>query len=219
MSELVNRPLPPRLLRCTMNRCGSPSSTSAPPAPRSSARGWPAGLRVVRLKGGDPVIFGRANEEISACRVAGIAVKICPGITAASAATASIGNSLTLRGLARKLTFVAAHTRAGESLALDWTALADPDATTAIYMGKALAAEVAAQMMAAGLPGATPELMVESASLPGERIVRTRLDLLGLTVNAAAGDGPALLLVGEAMGVGGDRAARPELGDVGMIGR
>ncbi|GAC1410495.1 MAG: uroporphyrinogen-III C-methyltransferase [Novosphingobium sp.] len=178
-----------------------------------------AGLRVVRLKGGDPVIFGRANEEISACRAAGIAVKICPGITAASAAAASIGNSLTLRGLARKLTFVTAHTRAGEALALDWTALADPHATTAIYMGKASAAEVAAQMMAAGLPGATPALMVESASLPGERIVRTRLDLLGLTVNAAAGDGPALLLVGEAMGVGGDRAARPELADVGMIGR
>jgi uroporphyrin-III C-methyltransferase len=87
----------------------------------------------------------------------------------------------------RKLTFVTAHTRAGESLALDWTALADPDATTAIYMGKASAAEVAAQMIAAGLPGATPALMVESASLPGERIVRTRLDLLGLTVNAAAG--------------------------------
>ena len=163
-----------------------------------------AELRVVRLKGGDPAIFGRANEEMSACRAAGVSVRICPGITAASAAAASVGNSLTLRGLARKLTFVTAHARSGEALDLDWHALADPDATTAIYMGKASAAEVAAQMIAAGLPGSTPALMVESASLPEERIVRTRLDLLGLTVNAAASDGPALLLIGEAMGVAGD---------------
>jgi uroporphyrin-III C-methyltransferase len=162
-----------------------------------------AGLRVVRLKGGDPTIFGRATEELTACRTEGVTVRICPGITAASAAAASIGISLTLRGLARKLTLVTAHARAGEALALDWDALADPDATTAVYMGKAAAAEVATQLMAAGLPGSTPALMVESASLPDERVVRTRLDLLGLTVNAIASTGasagPALLLIGEAL--------------------
>ena len=163
-----------------------------------------AGSRVVRLKGGDPAIFGRATEELSACRTAGVPVRICPGITAASAAAASIGLSLTLRGLARKLTFVTAHARAGEALSHDWATLADPEATTAVYMGKASAADVAAQMMAAGLPGSTPALMVESASLPGERVVRTRLDLLGLVVNATASDGPALLLIGEALGESAD---------------
>jgi len=79
-----------------------------------------AGHRVVRLKGGDPAIFGRATEELEACRAAGIAVAICPGITAASAAAASLGKSLTLRGLARKLTFITAHARAAEVLDLDW---------------------------------------------------------------------------------------------------
>ena len=78
-----------------------------------------AGERVVRLKGGDPSIFGRATEELEACRAAGIAVSVCPGVTAASAAAASLGASLTLRGLARKLTFVTAHARAGDALDLD----------------------------------------------------------------------------------------------------
>lgn len=158
-----------------------------------------AGERVVRLKGGDPSIFGRATEELEACRAAGVAVRICPGITAASAAAASLGSSLTLRGLARKLTFVTAHARAGEDLALDWDKLADPEATLAIYMGKAAAGEVSARLMAAGLPGDTPVALVESASLPEERVFLTRLDLLPLTAQTALGDGPALLLIGEAL--------------------
>lgn len=176
-----------------------------------------AGSRVVRLKGGDPSIFGRAHEELSACHIAGIEVRVCPGITAASAAAASIGTSLTLRGLARKLTFVTAHARASEALKLDWHALADPDATTAIYMGKASAAEVAAQMMAAGLPGHTPAIMVESASLPHERIVRTRIDLLGLTVNAAASDGPALLLIGQALRASSDGCRSKKINQIPRI--
>ena len=158
-----------------------------------------AGERVVRLKGGDPSIFGRATEELEACRAAGVPVRVCPGVTAASAAAASIGASLTLRGLARKLVFVTAHARAGEELSLDWAALADPQATLAVYMGKAAAPTVAGKLMAAGLPGATPVAMVENASLPDERHVLTRLDLLGLTAKAAVGEGPVLLLIGEAV--------------------
>ena len=72
------------------------------------------GKKVVRLKGGDPSIFGRATEELDACRQAGITVQVCPGVTSASAAAASLGRSLTLRGLARRLTFVTAHVRQGE---------------------------------------------------------------------------------------------------------
>ncbi|MFA7604770.1 MAG: uroporphyrinogen-III C-methyltransferase, partial [Novosphingobium sp.] len=158
-----------------------------------------AGERVVRLKGGDPAIFGRAAEELDACRAAGVRVRICPGVTAASAAAASLGTSLTLRGLARKLTFVTAHVRAGEELALDWSALADPEATLAVYMGKVAAHEVSRRLIAAGLPGDTPVALVENASLADERVFLTRLDLLGLGSRTALGSGPALLLIGEAL--------------------
>lgn len=158
-----------------------------------------AGERVVRLKGGDPAIFGRATEELTACHAAGVPVRICPGVTAASAAAASLGASLTLRGLARKLTFVTAHVRAGEVLDLDWQALADPDATLAVYMGKAAAQPVSRQLIATGLPADTPVALVESASLPQERQFHTRLDLLPLVARTALGDGPALLLIGRAM--------------------
>lgn len=157
------------------------------------------GARVVRLKGGDPAIFGRATEELDACRAAGVAVSICPGITAASAAAAGLGASLTLRGMARKLTFVTAHVRAGEELDLDWKALADRDATLAVYMGKAAAGVVSRELIAAGLPGDTPVALVENASLPTERHFHTRLDLLPLAARTALGDGPALLLIGRAM--------------------
>ena len=158
-----------------------------------------AGERVVRLKGGDPVIFGRATEEIEACRAAGVRVLICPGVTAASAAAADLGLSLTLRGLARRLTFVTAHTAKGRALGHDWAALADGQTTLAIYMGKAAAGEVAAGLIGAGLAPDTPVALVESASLSEGGQVLTRLDLLPLTARAALGDGPALILIGEAL--------------------
>lgn len=158
-----------------------------------------SGERVVRLKGGDPAIFGRATEELDACRAAGVPIAICPGVTAASAAAASLGRSLTLRGLARKLTFVTAHARAGEPLDIDWQALADPGATLAIYMGKAAAGEISSRLIAHGLPADTPVAMVENASLATERSLTTRLDLLPLASRALSGGGPALLLIGAAM--------------------
>ena len=160
-----------------------------------------AGDRVVRLKGGDPSIFGRATEELDACRAAGVIVRICPGVTAASAAAAGVGASLTLRGLARRLTFVTAHARAGEELELDWASLADPQATLAIYMGKAAASAVSKKLIAAGLACDTPVMLVENASLPEERHFATRLDLLPLAAKTALGDGPAVILVGQAVGL------------------
>jgi uroporphyrin-III C-methyltransferase len=159
-----------------------------------------SGERVVRLKGGDPAIFGRATEELQACRAAGVSVRVCPGVTAASAAAASLNLSLTVRGLARRLTFITAHARAGEELDLDWQALADPQATLAVYMGKAAAPVVAARLVAAGLPPDTPVVLVENASLPEERHFATRLDLLPLAARTALGDGPALILIGTALG-------------------
>lgn len=158
-----------------------------------------AGERVVRLKGGDPSIFGRSMEETASLTEHGIRVHICPGITAASAAAASAGISLTLRGLSRRLQFVTAHVRAGEPLSLDWVALADPQATLAVYMGRAAVREISARLIANGLSPETPVLLTASASLPNERHLRTRLDLLPLAAKAITDDAPVLLLIGMAV--------------------
>lgn len=168
-----------------------------------------AGERVVRLKGGDPSIFGRSAEEMASCADHGVAVRICPGVTAASAAAASAGASLTLRGLARKLTFVTAHARAGEALELDWAALADPAATIAIYMGKAAAREMSARLIAHGLAGDTPVLLAANASLPDERLLRTRLDLLPVAAAVIADDAAVIMLVGAAVAGSGASTQRP----------
>lgn len=158
-----------------------------------------SGKRVVRLKGGDPAIFGRTVEEVEYLTAHGIPVKICPGITAASAAVASAGASLTLRGGARRLTFITAHAGAGERLDIDWNSVADPKSTLAIYMGKKAASQIAINLMNAGLSGEAPALIVENASMPNERIVQTRLDLLAVATGAAVTDGPAILVIGEAV--------------------
>lgn len=158
-----------------------------------------AGGRVVRLKGGDPSVFGRSTEEIDTLTSHGIRVRICPGITAASAAAASAGLSLTLRGSARQLRFVTAHARAGEPLDIDWGSLADPAATLAFYMGRSAAPNIARQLITNGLDPATPVLIASDVSLASECMVHTRLDLLALAIDSTPEAGPALILVGEAM--------------------
>lgn len=158
-----------------------------------------SGQRVVRLKGGDPSIFGRSSEEIEACHKASIPVQICAGVTTASAAAASLNLSLTLRGLARRLVFVTAHTQGGAMPDLDWQALADPDATLAIYMGKGAATHIAKGLRDAGLPGDTPVILIENVSLADERHFATRLDMLPLAARTALGQGPAIILIGKAM--------------------
>ncbi|HVI99633.1 MAG TPA: uroporphyrinogen-III C-methyltransferase [Sphingomonas sp.] len=157
-----------------------------------------AGKRVVRLKGGDPSIFGRSAEELAACATHGVPVRICPGITAASAAAASGLVALTLRGNARQLTFLTAHARAGQSLDLDWTALARPDTTLAIYMGRAAAPNIAGALIAAGRAPDTPVTVAVDVSLPTERLVRGRLDALGFLVKTISEDDATLLLIGDA---------------------
>lgn len=157
-----------------------------------------AGKRVVRLKGGDPSIFGRSTEEIAHCALNEVPVHICPGITAASAAAANGVASLTLRGHARALTFVTAHARAGETLDLDWKALATSRSTLAIYMGRAAAADIARNLIKAGLDRDTPIMIAVDISLPGERIVRGKLSALPFLVRTLSADAPTLLLVGEA---------------------
>jgi uroporphyrin-III C-methyltransferase len=164
--------------------------------------------RVVRLKGGDPAVFARSMEEVAALAEVGVTARICPGITAASAAAASAGVSLSLRGLGRRVQFVTAHVQAGEPLGLDWGRLADTGATTAFYMGRSAAGEISRELTAAGLDPATPVLVACDVSLPSERLFRTRLDLLPIAVKAVAEDKPTLILVGEA--VAGDAVRQVE---------
>ena len=156
------------------------------------------GKRVVRLKGGDPSMFARSAEEMSALGQAGIAFSVCPGVTAASAAAASARISLSLRDFARRVQFITAHARDGQELDLDWAALADEQTTLAFYMGREAAGEISARLIAAGRNPATPVLIACEISLPSERLLSTRLDLLPLATAVLADTAPTLILIGEA---------------------
>jgi uroporphyrin-III C-methyltransferase len=153
------------------------------------------GLKVVRLKGGDPFLFGRGGEEMLACREAGVEVHVVPGVSAALAASADIGAPLTHRGLAQAVTFVTGHAAGDADPDLDWAALARPNQTLAIYMGLTTAGRIAARLIASGRAPSTPVAVVESASLPNERRLVTTLAELPAAVADLAG--PALLIVGE----------------------
>ena len=163
------------------------------------------GLTVVRLKGGDPFIFGRGGEELEAAREAGIECHVVPGVTAALAAAADAGAPLTHRGSAQAVTFVTGHAAKGGEPDLDWASLARANHTVVIYMGLSMAAPIAARLMAAGRAGSTPALIVENASRADERRIVTTL--AGLADEAAALSGPALLIVGEAMALARGSAA------------
>jgi uroporphyrin-III C-methyltransferase/precorrin-2 dehydrogenase/sirohydrochlorin ferrochelatase len=159
------------------------------------------GRKVVRLKGGDPAIFGRGNEEVAAARAAGIPCSIIPGVTAALAAAASLGVSLSERDLARRVQFVTAHDKDGALPdGLDWPALCAKDATTAVYMGVKTLAFLVERLIAEGLDPKTPAVMVENASRTDERRLAGALEDMPAKVAAAAPAGPCLLLYGRALG-------------------
>src|SRR6185503_5315536 len=155
------------------------------------------GLTVVRLKGGDPFIFGRGGEELEACREAGVECRVVPGVTAALAAGANAGAPLTHRGAAQAVTFVTGHAASGGEPDLDWASLGRANQTVVIYMGVSMAAPIAARLIEAGRAGSTPALVVENASRADERRLVTTL--AGLPQVAGTVTGPALLIVGEAM--------------------
>lgn len=155
------------------------------------------GARVVRLKSGDCGLFGRLEEEITACRAAGIGYEIVPGVTSAMAAAAAAGIPLTRRLTARRVQFITGHDISGalpEDLNL--SALADPTATTVIFMGKRTFAELAQRLLGAGLPPETPALLAESVSTPAQKLVRGTVGSMQSLIESEAGDGPALILLG-----------------------
>ena len=164
------------------------------------------GKRVVRLKGGDPFVFGRGGEEAAALSHAGVRHEVVPGVTAALACAAQAGIPLTLRGVARTLTFVTGHTQDGR-LDLDFAALARPGQTLAIYMGVTTLAALRAGLMAAGMPADTPAAMVERGGTPRQRTLRGNLASIAIEAPEWSTGGPALLLIGEAVAMtAGERA-------------
>ncbi len=155
-----------------------------------------AGVTVVRLKGGDPFIFGRGSEEAAELAEAGVPVEVVPGITAAQGAAAATGVPLTHRGLAGGVRYVTGHCRADAPLDLDWAGLADPATTLVVYMGAANIAEIASRLIGHGLPGATPVLVVASATTPRERRLVARLATVAGAMAAARLPGPVLVVIG-----------------------
>lgn len=153
------------------------------------------GLKVARLKGGDPFIFGRGGEEAAALARAGIPYLVVPGITAALGAAAGAGIPLTQRGLAQSVTFVTGHLP--EDDGLDWRTLARARQTVVFYMGVGKLAPIAARLRAAGAPGTLPAALIERATLPGQRVLRATLSQIADLGSSAGISSPALLIVGD----------------------
>ena len=155
-----------------------------------------AGRRVVRLKSGDPMIFGRAGEEIEACHAADISIEIVPGVTAAQGAASRLGISLTHRKASRRVQYITGHGEDGAlPMDIDWRSIADPAATTVVYMPKKTLPALVEHAIAAGLDPATPAIAIAQATRPDETIISgTIADLATAQLPA----GPTMVLIGQA---------------------
>lgn len=156
-----------------------------------------AGAHVVRLKSGDSGVFGRLEEEITALRAAGIKYEVIPGVTAASAAAAAVGIPLTRRQTARRLQFITGHDVTGELPDdLNLTALADPNATTVVYMGKRTFAALAELLITHGLPADTPALLALAVSTPEQELSHHTVGDLPVLLRDMQTTAPVLILYG-----------------------
>lgn len=157
-----------------------------------------SGKRVVRLKSGDPLIFGRAAEEMAALREAGVTYEIVPGITSAFAAAADFELPLTLRGVASSLVFTTGHDMTGDVLP-DWARLAVSGATIAVYMGRTVAASVAERLIAGGMPRETTVAVIENASRREARLFHGTIADLPSLQHFDELTGPVMVVIGEAV--------------------
>lgn len=151
---------------------------------------------VVRLKGGDPFVFGRGGEEAEFLTRHGVEVRVVPGITSAAACGAVCGVPLTHRGLATGVRFVTGHAKGDAPLSLNWASLADPETTLVVYMGLATLPQTSAELIAHGLPAETPVLAVQNGTTPRERRLLTTLAEAPAAVVEAAFRPPTLLVIG-----------------------
>jgi uroporphyrin-III C-methyltransferase/precorrin-2 dehydrogenase/sirohydrochlorin ferrochelatase len=159
-----------------------------------------AGKRVVRLKGGDPMIFGRGGEEVQACRAENIPVEVVPGISAAQAAASRLGVSLTHRQHAKRVQFVTGHAASGKLPDdIDWASLADATATTAVYMPLKTIGELVKNAIAAGLDPATPAVAIARVTRPDEAVIAATISELPARLETDAPQGPVLVLIGHVL--------------------
>ncbi|MFD3191500.1 uroporphyrinogen-III C-methyltransferase [Sedimentitalea sp. HM32M-2] len=174
------------------------------------------GLTVARLKGGDPLIFGRGSEEAAYLADRGLAVEYAPGITAAQGMAAATGIPLTHRGLATGVRYVTGHRAADQRLDLDWASLADTDTTLVVYMGAANISEIALNLMREGMPASLPVMAICAATTSQESRLISRLDQIGVDIRAQPMPAPVLFVIGRVVslyqagtGATGTAARRP----------
>lgn len=154
------------------------------------------GKRVVRLKGGDPFIFGRGGEEIAHLAQHGLRFEVVPGISAAAGISALHGIPLTHRGVAHGVRFITGHQQKGEPVVQDWSGLADPMTTLVIYMGLANLEVIAEKLIAAGLPAETPVAAIQDGTTEQEKRVYAPLNTIGAEVKRAELEAPVLVIIG-----------------------
>ena len=159
---------------------------------------------VVRLKGGDPFIFGRGSEEALHLRQHGIGFEVVPGITAAVACSAYAGVPLTHRGASRGVRLVTGHFKDDQPIDLDWRALADPDATLVVYMGRSNLKRICSRLAAAGLDPATPAMAVQDGTTPWQRRVFGDLLTLAERVRSTRLQSPLLVIIGRTVAMAGE---------------
>ena len=163
---------------------------------------------MVRLKGGDPFVFGRGGEEVEALRDAGLEASVVPGISSALGCAASAGLPLTHRDHAQTLTFVTGHAKSGEVPDLDWASLAKPAQTVVVFMGVGTAPTISEKLIHAGRANSTPVAVIENGTRPNEiRIFGTLAELPQLITRAGI-KGPALLIIGEVSAIPAEALAQ-----------
>lgn len=195
VSPAILAEIPPRVRRCYVGKRKGHHAMGQQDISRLLVTLARQGHRVVRLKGGDPLVFGRLREELDALQAAGIPLSIVPGITAAAGCAASAGLPLTERQLAPSVRFIATHSSDGRLP--DWATLARHDETLVFYMGLSMAQHISTGLQAHGLPHDWPVLIVENGTLPQERRLATTLAQLPDVVAQHRVQSPALIFVGE----------------------
>lgn len=175
------------------------------------------GLRVARLKGGDPLIFGRGSEEAAYLQARGVPVDYAPGITAAQGIATSTGVPLTHRGLATGVRYVTGHRARDSKLDLDWKSLASEETTLVVYMGVANIAEIALRLMGEGMPGAMPVLAVSNATTNREMRHLSRLDQIGLDMAERSMPAPVLFVIGHVVSLYHDASTADVLSGPGTV--
>ena len=167
---------------------------------------------IVRLKGGDPFIFGRGSEEAQYLTEHGVSFQIVPGISASAGCGAYAGIPLTHRGLCTGVRFVTGHCRDGQHLDLNWQSLADPDTTLVIYMGLINVQKITDELIKHGLPANTPAAAVEKGTTPDQRTILTTLEELPSCIQKAELRAPSLLIIGKVVELSNELAwVKPSL--------